>query len=241
VSQRDLTITKELVQALMVACELSQTTISEGAAFQMAKDLAKYPEALVLGALERFRLEARSGVRLTPAEIIQRLPDGRPTADEAWAMIPRDEYASVVWTEEMRRAWAVASPLISKGEIVSARMAFLEAYRAEVMQARVRGYSVRWSLSAGHDAQARERAVLMAVELGRIEDSTARKLLPHVVLPGDVPLLEGPEQRERVEDMINQAFHILGAKRRRIGDDAETDGGGYGGHVGDGGREVDDC
>src|SRR3989337_1649806 len=33
------------------------------------------------------------------AIIDQLRPDGRPGADEAWAMIPRDEYTSVVMTE----------------------------------------------------------------------------------------------------------------------------------------------
>jgi hypothetical protein len=42
--------------------------------------------------------------------------DGRPGAEEAWAMLPRDEAGSVVWTAEMAAAFGVALPLIEEGE-----------------------------------------------------------------------------------------------------------------------------
>ena len=42
-------------------------------------------------------------------------------------MMPFDETTSVVWTEEMCEAWAIARPMIEDGETVAARMRALKA------------------------------------------------------------------------------------------------------------------
>ena len=79
----------ELLQALAVTAELTGTELSEPAARVMANDLAAYPVQQVLGALTRCRRELKG--RLTVAAILERLDDGRPGPNEAWAMIPQDE------------------------------------------------------------------------------------------------------------------------------------------------------
>lgn len=228
--QRDLTIDPEVFQALAVAAELSGTTLSEAAAVQLAKDMSKYPTAWVLGAVERFRMEARSGTRLTPSELIQRLPDGRPSPDEAWAMLPRDEASTVVWCEEMRIAWAAAKPLMGKQyEINAARTAFIEAYRAQVMSARVSGKSVRWSASLGSDVRLREQALSAAVEQGRMSMSTALKLAPSLEYQQSKPLLENkgapqlpaPDAGKPVGRHMDEIRRMLEACRKRV-EDAEA-------------------
>jgi len=51
-----------------------------------------------------------------PAHVLSILnalrPDGRPSADEAWATVPKDEAASVVMTEEMSEALGIAKTLL---------------------------------------------------------------------------------------------------------------------------------
>ena len=96
---------KAILQAIAVTAELTGTQLSEPAARVFAGDLAAYPEAQVLGALTRCRKEVRG--RLTLQDVIGRLDDGRPGAEEAWAMLPKDEAASCVWTDEMCSAWGV--------------------------------------------------------------------------------------------------------------------------------------
>jgi hypothetical protein len=117
----------------------------------------------------------------TVAELLDRIKamDGRPGAEEAWAMIPKDEAGSVVWTDEMAEAFAVADPLLQEGESIPARMAFLERYRALIQHARDTGKAARWTPSLGHDVACRERILLEAARLGRITPQHAAGLLPH--------------------------------------------------------------
>lgn len=167
---------KALLQAIAVAAELTGTTMSEPAARVMANDLARYPEHQVLAALTRCRRDLRG--RMTIADVLTRIDDGRPGAEEAWAMIPTDEGASVVWTDEMAAAFAVANPLIQDGDKIAARMAFTERYRVLVREAREIGRLVHWTPSLGHDAAEREGVLLAAVRAGRIAPDHVRALLP---------------------------------------------------------------
>lgn len=168
---------KTLLQAIAVTCELTGTTLSEAAARMLAMDLKAYPIAQVLGALSRCRKEVKS--RLTLADIVSRLDDGRPGPEEAWAMIPRSEDASVVWTEEMAQAYGSAIPLLNEGDQVAARMAFVERYRAIVQKARDTGAPPKWTPSLGTDALGREAALMDAAEKGRLTAEHVSGLLPY--------------------------------------------------------------
>lgn len=169
----------ELLKALAVVCELTGTQLSEGAARVMARDLGAYPEDQVLGALTRCRKELRPR-ELTLSAIITRLDDGRPGPEEAWAIASpalTDERITIVWTEEMAQASAVASPIID--DPVAARMAFLESYRRLVQQARDAGIPVKWTPCLGWDAAGREGPLLEAVRKGRLGAAHVYGLLPH--------------------------------------------------------------
>lgn len=180
----------DLIQALAVTAELTGTQLSEPAARVMASDLAAYPLQQVLGALTRCRRELKG--RLTIAAIIERLDDGRPGPEEAWAMIPQDERTSVVWTTEMAEAFGVAHPLIASGDIIAARMAFRETYAALLTKARADQTPVRWMPSLGHDPGGRRPAIDEAVRKGRLTSAHAAKLLPPPEADNVVPLLAGP-------------------------------------------------
>lgn len=169
---------EKLITAVAVAAELTGTQFSKGAARVMAADLSAYPEEMVLGALTRCRKELRG--RLTVADVISRLDDGRPGPEEAWAIISSalaDERITVVWTDEMALASGPARAIIE--DQVAARMAFLESYRRLVQLARDDGEPVRWSQSLGYDVHARAGPLLEAVRLGRLPESHVAKLLPH--------------------------------------------------------------
>lgn len=168
--------TKDVLQALAVTAEITGTQLSEGAARVFAGDLSRYPADQVLGALTRCRREVKG--RLTVADVIGRLDDGRPTPDEAWAMIPHDEATTSVMTEEMAQAWGI---IREADDRVSARMAFLSAYRRLVQEARDAGVAVKWFPSLGTDPTAREAAITEAVRLGRLSSIHAQALLPSPV------------------------------------------------------------
>lgn len=185
---------KELLQAIAVTAELTGTELSEAAARVMADDLCAYAEAHVLGALVRCRKELKG--RMTVADVVTRLADGRPGPEEAWAICANslnDEGASFAWTHEMQAAFGVALAL--RGDKVAARMAFKESYERSVQQARDAGSQLKWSMSFGWRKEDREGPVLEAIRLGRIAPEVAMQYVR----------LEGADTPERLLEMARGA------------------------------------
>lgn len=134
-------------------------------------------------SIEDFRLAMTKHIKTNqffpkPADILNQFKtfDGRPGAEEAWAMIPKDEYGSVVWTEEMAIAFGACSPLLNDGDKIGARMAFKEAYEREI-EAR-KGLPIKWIPSFGTDRQGRESALETAVYKNRLPAEKALKFMP---------------------------------------------------------------
>ena len=170
---------RELLQAIAVTSELCGRTFSEAAAKVFVSDLSAYPESQVMGALTRCRKEVRG--MLTVQDVVSRLDDGRPGAEEAWSMIPQSESASTVWTAEMSQAFGVCLRLLDSGDKVAARMSFKETYQRMVSQAREKGKKVEWFVSLGHDPRGREAVVRAGVEAGRLTMEQARQYVPHQI------------------------------------------------------------
>lgn len=128
---------------------------------------------------------AKNARSITPADIANLIaaanPDGRPGADEAWAMLPyQDESASVVMTVEMSEAFGIAQEVDDKN---GARMAFRDAYNRIVERNKRAGIPPKWFASLGYDANGREIVLSEAVRLGRISQVYAAGLLPPPVNP----------------------------------------------------------
>lgn len=180
-----------LLQAVAVTAELCGRVFTEPAAKVFVDDLCAYPEHQVLGALRRCRREVR-GI-LTVQDVVSRLEDGRLGAEEAWAMLPKTEADSVVWTTEMAEALRICQPLLDDGDTVAARMSFKQAYDRIVACARDAGRAPDWQISLGHDPKGRDQALREAVERGRITLKHAQAA--HPALPAPSPeamaLIEG--------------------------------------------------
>lgn len=180
---------QKILEQIAATAELLGGEISPHAAAVMAMDLAQYREDIIIQALAMLRRDSKS--KLTTKAVIEQIeklqPDGRPGADEAWAMIPRDEYTTVVMTNEMAEAYGIARPLLDEGDQVAARMAFKEAY-ARIVDANKRiGATPKWFPSLGQDKEGREVALAEAVRLGRLSGDHACALLPP---DRSIPLLE---------------------------------------------------
>lgn len=198
----------ELIQALAATAELCGTNLSEPAAKLLLSDLAEYDERAVMVALSKCRRELKG--RLTLAEIVSRIDDGRPGPEEAWAVLPFDEATSVVWTKEMSDAFWAAQPLIALGEMVQARMTFKEAYIHLVTEAREQRVPPTWQVSLGHDKAGRQPVLAAAVEKRRITATHARELIPNFDEVDTVtPLLESAKS--------NEAFALAEQVIKRIG------------------------
>jgi hypothetical protein len=165
-----------LLKALTITAELTGTELSKDAVLVMLDDLNGYPEEQVITALSRCRKEVRN--RVTLADIIARIDDGRPGVEKAWSMIPKDEDSSCLWTDEMREAFGAASPLMCDGDMIGGRMAFKETYEKLCMKARDEKKPINWTVSFGHDHRAREDAVLAGVRNKLITVDRAIYLLP---------------------------------------------------------------
>ncbi len=161
----------------------------------------------------------------TPADVIAQIEgtaatDGRPGAEEAWAIAlrARDEADTVVWTREIAEALGIARPILDMGDEVGARMAFRESYARLVDGARRQHMPVSWDVSLGFDPQRRDEAVRAAVEAGR---------LPMTALPApasnDVPLLtlaDSPRVPEHVREELRRLSESLRAGMEKPGADA---------------------
>lgn len=193
----------ELVDAIAITAELTGAEMSDGAARVMFQDLSEYPLPQVLVALKRCRRELKS--RLTIADVISRLDDGRPGVEQAWAKIPRSEDDSVVWTKEMAAAYGAAAPLLSNGDAVAARMAFKEAYEKEMQLARDSKSKVEWLVSFGRDQSLRESAVTEAIEKKQISAERGFELLPHsdtvvmMLTDSNQALIDSSENGEKIK------------------------------------------
>lgn len=118
-------------------------------------------------------------MKVTVGNIIARLDDGRPGAEEAFAMLPRSESETVVMTDEMAEAFNACRHMIDDGDMVAARMTFKEVYQREIALAREAKRLPRWFPSLGTDPNGRERALTEAVQRGRLSASAVAGLLPY--------------------------------------------------------------
>lgn len=171
---------EKLYQAVVVTAEVIGHEISPAAAREMARELLSYPEATVAAALNRCKREL-SG-RLTLAAILQRIDDGHLGVEEAWALVPRNEDDTVVWTDEIADAYQVCRSLL-ESDHVAARMAFKESYLRALAVARAESKPARWWVSPGHDQSGRVSAVKQALDAGRITAGEAQHHV-HDGMPG---------------------------------------------------------
>ena len=134
-----------------------------------------------------------------PADIEAKLPGINSlwlSADEAWAMCPKDENDSAAMTSEMSQALSVANDLIYEGDLIAARMAFKAAYNRLVDEAKMQGRKPQWFASLGHDKNGRHNAQVKVVEMQNLS-------LPH----DQRKALPAPEQEYtiRLEDLTKEA------------------------------------
>lgn len=177
---------QKILENLAATAELMGQQISPVALSIMAEDLKQYPIEIVIEACACLRRESKG--RFSIAAIIEKVealePNGRPGSDEAWAMIPRDEFMSVVLSDEIQSALHIAQPLLNEGDQVAARMAFKQAYERIVAENKRAGVKPVWYPSLGWNKDGREAVLAEAVRLGRISPEHAIGLTnPESVVP----------------------------------------------------------
>lgn len=176
--------------------------------------LAPFPPSTIKQAFEAYRVE-RPDFAPAPNGIVARckLLDGRPDENEAWAvaLTSQDERETVVWTSEMAEAFTVARPLLNVGDEVGARMAFKDAYRRLVTEARSLNKPVRWNVSAGWDAGRHQLAAQDAINAGLLDGPKQPLALPNesrVALAKPAGLQKLLEVVAQLEDPLEKAERV---------------------------------
>ena len=128
--------------------------------------------------------------------------DGRPTADEAWAVALQsvDEAETVVWTTETAQAFYACKPILDARDKVGARMAFRDAYNRLVADARISRTPVKWEVSLGRNAERQQMAINAAQAAGLISHEWS------------FPLLEN----SRNDAITEENRQVIGAKVRDL-------------------------
>ena len=142
----------------------------------------------------------------------------RPGVDEAWAMALKanDESETVIWTEEMAEAFAIAHPLLEEGDKIGARMAFKDAYNRITDGLFL---PAKWTVSLGYDKRKQAEAIESAVQLGRLSSDAAAAYLPAPETAGPIAgLLTGTVQPEQVSESLQEKWRgiaeMLGRKKQ---------------------------
>lgn len=148
--------------------------------------LTPYPLEIVREALNRHLQDPESGrFPPKPADLIRQVvtakaSDGRPGRDEAWAIAQKsmDEAETVVTSEEILEAFAIARPLLCElNDKVAARMAFVEAYDRIVGVKRAAGERFEWFVSLGDNKERRAPAIKAAQVAGLLSAPRAQALI----------------------------------------------------------------
>ena len=169
----------EIIQALAVCAELTNTQFSAVAFDVLVDDLMGYELQAVKTALNRCRRELTG--RLTLAAILERLPLGLPSADAAFGQLIeswQNENLTVVVPEIAQLAAGMgAYALWQQKDKTGARMAFKQEYERLAQQEIEKGV-VQWAVSAGADRQQFEFAINQAVKDGKLTKNQAVNYLP---------------------------------------------------------------
>lgn len=209
-----------VLMAIAVTAELTGTELSKNAMQAMEADLSEYPSDRVLVALNRCRKEIKG--RLTLAEIISRIQsmDGRPTANEAWAIAldSFDEYKTVVTNQEIGEAMGCARTIYNAGDEVGARVAFRDAYERIVEHHRAESVPAKWFPSLGADVSGRDHPVRKAIEIGLLDKASYLPMLENKSDgAGIMALLEFKDEPEGLSEKGKQCIkkmkQLLKAKK----------------------------
>lgn len=172
-------LSSELIEDIAATAEVCGGSKWSAAAVRIAcAHLKQFPEPAIRQSLLRCQQEVKGTLAL--ADIIARMPDGRPSPDVAWSQVSGPESETFITTDEAMEAWAAARPLLAAGDEVAARMAFLARYREVCAQGRTSGRKPKPYVSVGSDRSRAETVIKDAVACGLLseQDSQAGILAP---------------------------------------------------------------
>ena len=121
---------------------------------------------------------------------------GWPTPEEAWNTLPKSEYESGWMCQETITAYTACSDSIERGDMIGARMCFLEVYKREIKGKRG---EPKWWISWGIGETQEQREVLfqkLCLEKPRAAAMLSLAQCPSGPLDASVPMLPTSRSNE---------------------------------------------
>lgn len=184
---------------------------SNAASKVVASQLAIYGDAAVIHACKRCQLEVKG--TLSMADIIARIPDGRPAVAVAYAQVSGSEADTFITTDEVLAAWGIARQ--TDGDKFAQRAAFDAAYKEICASNRINGVFPKQIVSIGHDKARAKAAIEAGVKQGLLEptDPVAREYFPDAkpALPPGAPQpkqLPAPRNKAEYKTQVNREADI---------------------------------
>ena len=137
--------------------------------------------------IESLRKAANAWVRKSefmpkPADLIKLMggASNHLSPDEAWsiAILASDETNTVVWTNEIAKAWSQAEIVYCNGDKIGARRTFIEVYERLVNESMMYCRPIEFFVSLGNDKSRRVDAINHAVFTGLLTKERANYYLP---------------------------------------------------------------
>lgn len=176
-------LSDKVIESIGLTIESYGRAAPDGVLMLWVEDLSCFTEIAILDALKRYRADRSNDRAPTIGQIIALIErveeDGRPGAEEAWAIIKPligNEELSVIVTVEMQCAYP-AGQALGQDE-VGARMAFIESYRRLVAEARTNRVACKWILWAGDNKDLRADVVERGIRDGRLKINEMKQWLP---------------------------------------------------------------
>ncbi|MWP62034.1 hypothetical protein [Gilliamella sp. Pas-s25] len=142
--------------------------------------LGQYPIQSLKAAAHAWVLKSQFMPK--PADLIKLMggSSNHLSPDEAWsiAILASDETNTVVWTNEIAKAWSQAEIVYRNGDKIGARRTFIDAYERMVDESMMYGRIVEVFVSPGSDKAKRADAINHAVFTGLLTQERANHYLP---------------------------------------------------------------
>ena len=167
-----------VIQILKAMAEMYDKKMSDNQIKLFLNDLSAFSEEELIIALKKCRFNLNKYP--TVHEIIERIPNWHPSANEAWALIPRSENDSCCWTTEIKKSYFEVIDLYNDDKI-AARVAFIENYNKKINDALMLKSRPKWELSLGYDKTHRQIIIEKAIEEKKISHENIR-LVPSGII-----------------------------------------------------------
>lgn len=185
---------------------------SDDVGLYIKDQIEHYGDTAVRYALKRCQLEVKGLLSL--ADIIARIPDGRPPVAVAYAQVSGSEADTFITTDEVLAAWGAAQR--TDGDKFAQKQAFDSAYREICAQNRINGIFPRQIVSIGQDRARAEAVIRAAVKEGTLQptDPVAAQYFPEEVAraalpPGTAPKqLPAPRTKPEYKAKVNRSAEI---------------------------------